>query len=189
MTCAPYLGEREGNHLLDEVTRILSHLQALCEAEPPGKYHVLDLLANAKRRKEEGRFDDAVARLYRAVEAIAQVALQERHGIGSTEKIPLDRIPEPLRSEWASRANDGVVALGLQDAYALLASLNDPLGEKFQRASLNSRKSPLAVRNRSILAHGFERVSERVVDQIWNAALSLADVDESSLPSFPTLSE
>jgi CRISPR-associated protein (TIGR02710 family) len=148
---------------------------------------VLDLLANAKRRKDEGRIDDAVARLYRAIEAVAQVAFKDRHGFESSEKVPLDRVPEPLRTEWASRAKDGIVALGLQDAYALLASLNDALGEKFRSAALNGTKSPLVARNRSILAHGFDRVSANVFDKLWTTALSLADVEEATLPSFPTL--
>jgi hypothetical protein len=41
----------------------------------------------------------------------------------------------------------------------------------------------------SILAHGFDRVSEKVFDSLWTAALSLADVDEASLPCFPTLGD
>lgn len=183
------LGPAQGNQVLDSVRRLANHLGELCRAAPPSRHHVLDLLANAKRRKDEGRVDDAVARLYRTIEAVAQVALKESHGIESTEKVPLDRVPESLRPEWASRAKDGVVALGLQDAYALLASLNDPLGEKFRSAALNGTKSPLAARNRSILAHGFDRVSEGVFDKLWTTALSLAGIEQASLPSFPTLAE
>jgi CRISPR-associated protein (TIGR02710 family) len=150
---------------------------------------MLDLLANAKRRKNEGRVDDAVARLYRAIEAVAQIALKDRHGFESTEKVPLASVPETLRLEWAARAKGNVVALGLQDAYMLLASLNDPLGEKFRSAALNGTKSPLVARNRSILAHGFDRVSANVFDKLWTTALSLADVEEATLPSFPTLGD
>jgi CRISPR-associated protein (TIGR02710 family) len=183
------LGLAKGNQVLDSVTRLANHLSELCRATPPSRHHVLDLLANAKRRKDERRFDDAVARLYRAIEAVAQVALKESHGIASTEKVPLDRVPEPLRTEWASRAKDGILALGLQDAYALLTSLNDALGEKFRSAALNGTKSPLVARNRSILAHGFDRVSPNVVDKLWTTALSLADVEEATVPSFPTLGD
>lgn len=68
---------------------------------------MVDLLANAKRRKDEGRIDDAVARLYRAIEVVAQVALKDRHGFKSSEKVPLDRVPEALRPGWAPRASDG----------------------------------------------------------------------------------
>jgi CRISPR-associated protein (TIGR02710 family) len=150
---------------------------------------VLDLLANAKRRKEEGRVDDAVARLYRAIEAVAQVALKERYGIDSTTKIPLDRIPAVLRPEWDSRANEGFVTVGLQDAYALLASLEDPLADKFRNAALNGTESPLVARNQSILAHGFVRVTDAVFEKLWASALSLADIQEEGLPAFPALGE
>ena len=183
------LGTSKGDRVLDGVKRLAEHLRALCGSATPSRHHVLDLLANAKRRKDEGRFDDAVARLYRAIEAVAQVTLKDRHGFESTERMPLDRVPETVRPEWAARAKDGVVALGLQDAYMLLASLNDPLGEKFTSAALNGTQSPLVARNRSILAHGFDRVSANVFDKLWTTALSLADVEEATLPSFPTLGD
>ena len=182
-------GSAKGERILAGVTRLATHLAEICQAKPPSRHHVLDLLANAKRRKDEGRADDAVARLYRAIEAIAQVALKERHGVESTEKVPLDRVPDALREAWASRANEGIVALGLQDAYQLLAGLNDPVGAKFQSAGLSGKTSPLVARNRSILAHGFERVSDAVFDKLWTSAPSLADVDATSLPSFPTLAQ
>ena len=109
------------------------------------------------------------------------------HGVESTEKVPLERVPESLRITWASRADNGLIPLGLQDAYALLAVLNDPLGTKFQSVGLSGMKSPLVARNRSIFAHGFERVSDAVFDKLWTSALSLANVDVASLPTFPTL--
>lgn len=183
------LGPARGDRILAGAARLAEHLGHLGQATPPSRHHVLDLLANAKRRKDEGRFDDAVARLYRAIEAIAQVALKERHGLVSTEKIPLERVPDPLRSNWATRATEGVVALGLQDAYLLLEALNDPVGTQFQHAGLSGMKSPLVARNRSILAHGFERVSDAVFDKLWTCAISLASIDPASLPSFPTLAE
>lgn len=183
------LGSERGERVLTGAARLAEHLGQLGQTTPPSRYHVLDLLANGKRRRDEGRFDDAVARLYRAIEAIAQVALKESHGFESTEKVPLQRVPESLRGAWSSRANEDVVALGLQDAYALLAALDDPLGPKFQNAGLSGKMSPLVARNRSILAHGFERVSDAVFDKLWSAALSLADVEETKLPFFPALAE
>jgi CRISPR-associated protein (TIGR02710 family) len=183
------LGPTRGERVLAGAARLLKHLEHLEQAQPPSREHVLDLLANAKRRKSEGRFDDAVARLYRAIEAIAQVALKEGHGIESTEKVPLEKIPEALRATWAARASEGTLKLGLQDAYALLAALGDPLGKSFQDARLSGKESPLVARNHSILAHGFERVTGDVFDKLWKEALSLANVDEASLPTFPQLAE
>lgn len=183
------LGTPRGERALEGVTRLVTHLGQLVREEPPSRHHVLDLLANARRRRDEGRFDDAVARLYRAIEAIAQLALKERHHVASTEKVPLETIPEPLRTKWVPRANEGVIALGLQDDYALLAALGDDIGRKFQDAGLSSQTSPLVVRNRSILAHGFDRVTQIVFNKLWTSALSLADVGEQGLPSFPDLAE
>jgi CRISPR-associated protein (TIGR02710 family) len=181
------LGPTRGDRVLAGAAQLVTHLRQLGEAPPPSRHHVLDLLANAQRRKDEGRFDDAVARLYRALEAIAQVALKEGHGVESTEKIPLEKVPEFLRTTWAPRATEGVVALGLQDDYALLAALGDDIGNKFQGAGLSGTKSPLVARNRSILAHGFECVTDAVFAKLWTSALSLANVDAASLPSFPEL--
>lgn len=45
------------------------------------------------------------------------------------------------------------------------------------------------LRNRSILAQGFEPVSEAVSDKLRTCALFLAGVDEASLPRFPLLTE
>jgi CRISPR-associated protein (TIGR02710 family) len=183
------LGPTRGDRVLAGTAQLVEHLRQLGQAPPPSRHHVLDLLANAKRRQEEGRWDDAVARLYRAFEAIAQVALKERHGFESTGKVPLERVPESLRAMCAAKANGGVVALGLQDDYALLAALGDPVGRKFQDAGLSGSRSPLVARNSSILAHGFDRVSEADFDILWDYALSLASVDTASLPSFPVLAE
>lgn len=181
------LSPHKGDRVLEAIRGLANHVGALRDAAPPTRHHVLDLLANAKRRKEEGRLDDAVARLYRAIEAVAQVALRERYEIESTEQVPLERIPATVRLEWAARARDGVVALGLQDAYKFLVSLNDPLGEEFTNAGLHGTQSPLVARNRSILAHGFECVGGRSFDKLWTAALRLAQIEESALPSFPSI--
>jgi CRISPR-associated protein (TIGR02710 family) len=183
------LGVVTGERVLLSAARLGEHFSHLVQSVPPSRPHVLDLLANAKRRKAEGRFDDAVARLYRAIEAIAQLTLKDRHGIDSTESVPVLRAPEPLRAIWALRAHEGVITLGLQDAYALLAALNDPVGATFQTAGLSGTKSPLVARNRSILAHGFERVSDAVFDRLWDFSLSLAGVAAADQPSFSTLAE
>ncbi len=149
---------------------------------------VADLMSNAERRKREGRYDDGVARLYRAIESIAQVALDERHKITSTDDVPADRIPEALRERWALRVKDGKVALGLQDVFLLLDTLDDPAGKAFKKLGLHeSQRSPLTARNQSILAHGFQPVGEAVFDRLWKAAMSLSELRAEDLPVFPQL--
>jgi len=182
------LGPGKGSQILDEVLRLARHLKELCASPRPTHHHIVDLLGNARRRWEEGRLDDAVSRLYRAIEASAQVRLSERHGIDATKRVPLERIRESLRGTLEMRADEGYVRLGLQDDYTVLAVLGDPLGEKFRQVGLNRPESVLTARNRSILAHGFERVSVSVVEQLWQHALDLAETTEQELPRFPKLS-
>jgi CRISPR-associated protein (TIGR02710 family) len=182
------LGQSKADQLRSYSHAQTAYLRKLGERHSPRMEHVVDLLANAQRRKTEGRIDDAVARLYRAIESLAQVALAERHQITNTKQVALDRVPEPLRGQWVSRANEGTIFLGLQDAYALLDAVGDAVGAKFKELQLHdTQRSPLTARNQSILAHGFERVSDQVFAQLWNAVLQLAGTDESSLPVFPTL--
>jgi CRISPR-associated protein (TIGR02710 family) len=181
------LGRDRADAILADLERFGTHLDRLCNGSGPSRHHVVDLLANARRRQEEGRFDDAVARLYRAIEALAQVALEEGHGIAKTGKVPLERVPEPLRSRWAPAATEGFVKVGLQDAYALLAALGDPLGRRFSEERLDGTTSVLNERNTSILAHGFRRVSQGVYERLYRAALALAGIEARDLPSFPAL--
>jgi CRISPR-associated protein (TIGR02710 family) len=164
------------------------HLNTLDASQGPTQELVKDLLANARRRAVEGRFDDAVARLYRGIEAIAQTRLREAHGIADTGGVALQQIPETLRPDWEPFAREGKVKVALQDAFVLLGHLDDPMAHRFRELELDQRdRSPLVSRNTSILAHGFQPVSQNVFPQLWKAALSLADLAEDDLPQFPRL--
>lgn len=164
-----------------------THLQSL-KRNSPNSNQIQDLLANAQRRHEEGRNDDAVARLYRVIEAWAQLVCHEKYQISSTKKVPYDQLPPKLKDEWKGRVTDGSVMLGLQDTYRLLAELGDENGQRFKELELDDpERSPLSSRNQSILAHGFEPVSEKVYKQMWQAALQLTRIKEDELPRFPKL--
>lgn len=183
------LGFAVAERVLEFVGRWGMTIRQLGDVEKPTSAHVVDLLANALRRQREGRYEDAAARLYRAVEAIAQVALHEDHGVASTDRVPLEHVPGSLRLQWQTRAKNGCVKLGLQDAYALLGAYGDPLAQKFRKLGLDSPQSPLSARNRSVLAHGFERVSNALCTRLSRAACELAGVPESNLPAFPRLGD
>ncbi|MBP8912447.1 MAG: TIGR02710 family CRISPR-associated protein [Phycisphaerae bacterium] len=161
------------------IGRIQSHDQCvakIADSKDPTIDWVHDLLDNAHRRAAEHRFDDAVARLYRAIEALAQIRLREQHGISDTKKVSLDKLPPGLREEWKNRARDGAVMLGLRDAYRLLKELGDELGCRFAESELDDdERSPLGARNDSILAHGFVPVGDKVYKQLWERACKLAD--------------
>jgi len=180
------------NHSEAVVRVVRQHQQALQQllAQPRSRAMVADLLVNARRRQHEGRYDDSVARLYRAIESIAQLALAERHKIPSTDDVALERVPASLRARWAPRAENGKLLLGLQDAYVLLDELGDSLGKSFTDLGLNDpQRSPLTARNQSILAHGFQPVGRNVFDQLWSAAATLGGFTETELPTFPRLAE
>ena len=88
--------------------------------------------------------------------------------------VPIERLPEALRVEWAGRARNGCVMLALKDAYALLTALGDDLGRRFGELELaHDQRSPLVARNQSILAHGFEPVGEIVYNQLHAKLCSL----------------
>lgn len=114
--------------------------------------HLVDLLANAERRASEGKYDDAVARLYRAFEMIAQIRLWEK-GVD-----PSAVTPEQLPQGWKRDARARTVAVGQRDAYKLLAAMHS---DELAAAILDDKrlKNDLKARNSSILAHGIEPVS------------------------------
>jgi CRISPR-associated protein (TIGR02710 family) len=182
------LGTDRAERLREEVQRQRAYLAELVGADGPTGARIKDLLANAARRAAEGRLDDAVARLYRSIEATAQARLNDKYGIAETKKVPLEKVPEPLKSEWQSRVREGAVFLGLQEDYALLLALGDDLGRIFQELGLNDReKSPLVSRNQSILAHGFAQVGDSTFQQLWAAALKLSGLHEKQLATFSRL--
>jgi len=178
---AEILGSKErANRLAAHLENLQQHLNrvALKAASFP---LVCDLIANARRRAEEGRFDDAVARLYRAIEALGQARLSEEYDIDPS-RAPLEKIPEEARDRWKAQVQDGHVKLSLQDDYALLLVLDDELGKRFANSILaDPEKSLLTARNNSILAHGFQPVGEKVFNLLWKATLELAQIDEMEL--------
>ena len=139
-----------------------------------------DLIANASRRAQEQRFDDAAARLYRACEMIAQVQLREVWKLENTGKIPLERLPIDLQKKLASHAENDCVKVGLQDAFRLLAHLGDALGDRFIKYNLVGPTSPLQVRNNSILAHGISPISKHGYDQLSKACRDLRESPDAN---------
>lgn len=171
--------------LRSELEKSQKFLNAIVE-RPQSQAMIVDLLGNAQRRGAEGRYDDAVARLYRAIESMAQLALAEHYQIPSTKAVPVDRIPTSLRGQFSAEGD--TVMLGLQHAFLLLRELGSELGQRFEQLKLAEVSSPLTARNSSILAHGFAPVRKQVFDRLTNAALQLGDPASADLPKFPQLS-
>lgn len=148
----------------------------------------LDLLSNAKRRAGlEQKYEDAMARLYRAIEVLAQVRLFDK-GF-NTNDIDQGRLPASLRGEFVQRYTssiDGKVKIGLEAAYRLLFEFGDELGLAFNK-HWNSLKVLFEARNVSILAHGFMPIKPERYQLLWEMALKISDTRPESIPQFPKM--
>ena len=151
---------------------------------------VSDLLNNAQRRASQERFDDAVARLYRATEMVAQIRLSREHGLDSN-KLTLNDLPEDLRSGYEPFVRDkDKVLLGLRESFGLLNRLGDQAGRLFLDKG-NAVINALTTRNNSILAHGIKPVGREGYEKVWETlhgliteALDLAK-GRLDVPQFP----
>lgn len=122
---------------------------------------VEDLLMSTERRAEQRRFDDAVGRLYRVVELMAQTWLKQRHGI-DTGNVDIARVPDAVKAiVERERSEKGVIEIGLLLAWNVVAAFaDDPLGAYFQ-SERDAVQHFLGVRNRSLFAHGTTPINAR----------------------------
>ncbi len=125
------------------------------EIQEPAR--LLDLWRNAERRAAQGRFDDAVARVYRLLEWSAQWLLRTRSGI-DTGDVQAAQVPPEMNLTPNAK---GRIQVGLMVAWEMLAHYqpDSPAGG-FIRAEKNVLLNWLKIRNESILAHGFQPVAE-----------------------------
>lgn len=154
----------------DELDRNIRFLQKLEDtwAESnnlvdPGR--LVDLFLNARRRAEEQKYDDAVARLYRLAEMCFSYVLIHEYQIGKTAKPDYSTIlanqkcdlPQ-LQARFLEKMKRDLPAGNLSaDIQArLLTFLNHPVGHKYNDLTeeKDGKLSVMARRNRSILAHG-----------------------------------
>lgn len=158
-------------------------------------YLVHDLLRNAERRLIQRRFDDAVARVYRSSELLAQSALIENKPSINTGDVDLLLLPEDIRDRYASESKNGggKVQIGLFMSYQLLSDLKHPLGLLMDERR-NRMKDLILTRNSSILAHGIEPVEERRAREFFGFVVDLIESYEemveikkgfSRSPQFP----
>ena len=148
-------------------------------------YYLLDLLNNAQRRINEGKYDDAVARLYRAMELISQIRLNQynfmdKSMINSDKTFQVDKnkLKKKLsKTALAEISNwnpsgwnyDNVEFLDLDSGnnYKLLNIVSKEskydLSDSTKKLVSNYYKINPRVqkRNKSILAHGLRPLNEK----------------------------
>jgi len=184
-------GDPAWTHLVEVVRRHAALLRDMA-GEGGESLRVADLIANARRRGDlEARYDDAVARLYSALEMAARSRLAGRYNINTAKVLP-DQVPETLRSDFCCRFmasesdNMGNLKLPLYAAYRLLIEFNDDLGSRF-RAHEKEVTALLDSRNKSILAHGGQPVSEDLYKRFLGLAMEVVGLRVGDLPEFPRL--
>ncbi len=115
-----------------------------------------DLWLNAQRRAAQGRYDDAIARVYRLVEWTAQWQLCLHEGI-DTANIPEEKIPQEVE---LSKNRDGKYQAGLYDSWMLVSYLLDNAAAAFFSDHRKALLNYLQIRNGSILAHGYSPIGK-----------------------------
>lgn len=145
-----------------------------------GYEKVMDLVLNSRRRASQQRYDDAVARLYRAIELLAQIRLLKDKGIDSAD-VKLEQLPESLGQAYQARQKDGRIAIGLAEDYGLLEKLNDPIGQLFAQQK-NKILEAIKKRNFSILAHGLTPITE---DDFLRVSMALSGFIDQAFNLIP----
>jgi CRISPR-associated protein (TIGR02710 family) len=155
--------------------------------KPSGYELVADLIWNARRKAKNNLWDDAVARLYRAMECYIQVRLLKQYGI-FTSDIDINRIPNGIYKETLEnkKADGSKIQTGLYESFTLLQALkdNDPCSVLFSQKS-SSILNILKIRNQSILAHGFRAInhedyhdfSRTIIDEFIGPLLKAEGID------------
>jgi len=152
---------------------------------------LLDMLASATRRADMAKkYDDAVARLYSALESLARNRLLNKHQI-KTSAARVEQIPLALRDEYVRcysdpGSPDKGLRLGLQASYQLLAALGDELGLLYVQHEGELNKV-LNARNQSRLAHGTQPVRPEIYARLRGIIMNFAGIEEHELPRFPEL--
>ena len=163
-----------------------AELDGFMEHRAPCPGYLRDLAANALRREQLGHYDDAVARLYSLLEKAAKVALFCDYGLDTSCLAPEELPQSFLDSASPIIGHDGCLQLPLFRAYLLLASLKHPLGLRFMKHQ-EALKELLQARNFSLLAHGFEPVSEETCAKLGKIILDFLKFTEDDMTLFPLL--
>jgi hypothetical protein len=108
-----------------------------------------DLWLNAQRRGAQGRYDDAVARLYRLIEWTAQLLLAGK-GIDTSDLKP-EQLPAGMS---VTPGRGGKLQAGLFAAWELVAHHLSGIAAEFATGERDHMLDHLLARNASILAHG-----------------------------------
>lgn len=146
-----------------------------------GPHLLIDLYNNGLRQLEAGEADDALIRLYRALELLAQWILRRDHGI-DTNDVEVRRIPprDRVGFEALRSLDDGLVKIGLRKAWDLLIILDTAVGRRYTASE--PMKQFLSQRTSSILAHGIKPIDLPDPRGLFRSAAELIEVEIADFP-------
>lgn len=173
------------------IGKMRARLEAIISSSDNGKKPCLelshDLFANADRRFSEGKIDDAILRLYRLVEMLAQERLLNQYGI-DTSNVKSDQIPQTIREQFVHDYGKDRDRLKIPQnaAFLLLKEFGDKLGLLFMDKKPRFQAVQSA-RNDSYLAHGFKSSKEKTYESLREFVIGLNVIDLQETPVFPVL--
>ena len=160
------------------------------------EYYLPDLLNNANRRISEGKYDDAVARLYRAIELISQIRLNQ-YNVLDKSKIDENKtffVDKEKLKKRLSKANlaevDNIRINGWKKSNINLLELDSGKNYKLLKVFSNESKydftestdklvknyykikSQVQKRNKSILAHGLRPLNKNETEKLFKLVLN-----------------
>ena len=139
-------------------------------------YILASLINNSIRRAEEYKYDDAIARLYRAFELIAQIRLSSYRLNSSdidTDILLENNVSQEFIDVLEKTRDEGKIRIGLIKDFELLDALDDDLGKYFTE-NRNRINNLTKKRNNSILAHGLESLDKEDFEEFEEVVESLA---------------
>ncbi len=139
-------------------------------------YILASLINNSIRKAEDYKYDDAIARLYRSFELIAQIELTKYNIKSSDIDISIlkkNNVSDEFIEEIEKTIEDGKIRIGLSKDFLLLNELGNDLG-KYYVENESPIKNLTQKRNNSILAHGLESQTKEDFEKFLDMVLTLS---------------
>jgi len=137
---------------------------------------MLDLYANALRRKEQGRYDDGIIRLYRVLEIMSQARLAAEHGLDTGNACVTDGMTkrnfENLCKLVYDNRKEVPNKLGLMDGWLLLLAMGDQYAGVKDIEDLKEMMEVTQIRNASMIEHRTQGREEDDFDKFERFVLS-----------------
>lgn len=174
-----------------EEAKILKQGKSALPLQPDaGRIYLIDLVSNAYRCAQQAHYDDAVARLYSAIEKTAKIALAK---IGkNNSRLAMEDLQQAgshfVEKYSETLAAQGYAQLPLFESFRYLQAIdgNSPVSRAFEMHETELQKT-LEARNMSLLAHGYNPVLEKEFIKLFDIALEFMQIKKEELHQFPRI--